>query len=624
MKLIMKTFLVAGGNSTLLVENCEIKNRKKLIAQYLGKVEQIGFVEKNRLEMMGSELCINGTLAFASQLPSKRGLLQTSGIQKQIQYINSKTWTTIELPIQVSIKRGIVIFPGIGFLCSTKEMKVTKKLLSKYCETYSLPAFGVALYKDDQLTPYVYVKKTNSLFKETSCGSGSLAICLFTGLQKIRQLTGEYISVKIKRNSITISAQVKELKNYAILPKGNTMSNTVPQILKGFRDFLPEEARKRQWLKDQIIKVFELWGFAPLETPTLEPLELFAGQIGEDEKLFFKFKDSGDRDVALRYDQTVPTCRVVAQNFQQLVMPFKRYQIQPAFRAEKPQKGRYREFVQCDADIFGIDSPIADAEVIALGLDIYRKLGFQKARVLINDRQLLKDLPYEAIVAIDKLKKIGKDGVIAEMVAKGIEQKTAEEYLNTTLSLKPNATIATILEYLKQQGFDQDWYAFDPTIARSFSYSSGPIWEIEIPGLTGSVLGGERFDNLVEKIAGFKVPATGFGLGFDRTLEAAEELGLIPDMKTRTKVLVTVFSQELLPKSVEISTSLRNAGIPTETYTDATDKLGKQFKYANKQSIPYVVVIGPEEVANNTVQVKNMQTEEQKAVTVDELVDAIR
>ncbi len=396
------------------------------------------------------------------------------------------------------------------------------------------------------------------------------------------------------------------------------MPNT-PQLLKGFRDFLPEDARKRQWLKDQIIKVFELWGFSPLETPTLEPLELFAGQIGEDEKLFFKFKDSGDRDVALRYDQTVPTCRVVAQNFQQLVMPFKRYQIQPAFRAEKPQKGRYREFVQCDADIFGVDSPLADAEVIALSLDIYRKLGFPKARVLINDRQLLKDLPYEAIVAIDKLKKIEEGGVIAEMVAKGIPQDTAEKYLKTTLALKPNTTITTILEYLKQQGFDEDWYAFDPTIARSFSYSSGPIWEIEIPGLSGSVLGGERFDNLVEKIAGFKVPATGFGLGFDRTLEAAQELGLIPEMKTKTKVLVTVFSPELLSKSVELCTQLRDANIPTEIYTNADDKLGKQFKYANKQSIPYVVVIGPEEVASKTVQVKNMKTEEQKAVAITEI-----
>lgn len=404
------------------------------------------------------------------------------------------------------------------------------------------------------------------------------------------------------------------------------LTKTQLQPLRGFRDFLPAEAKKRQWLRDQITKTFELWGFDPLETPTLEPLELFAGQIGEEEKLFFKFKDSGDRDVALRYDQTVPACRVIAQYAQELPMPFKRYQIQPAFRAEKPQKGRYREFVQCDADIFGVESPLADAEVIALGLDIYRRLGFKKARVLINDRQLLKDLPYQAIVAIDKLKKIGNDGVVAEMVGKGIDEKKAKEYLDIVLNLKPNATIATILKYLKQQGFDQDWYAFDPTIARSFSYSSGPIWEIEIPGLEGkslSVLGGERFDGLVEKIAGFKVPGTGFGLGFDRTLEAAEELGLVPKFTTNAKVLVTIFSPELQSVSMQTVSRLRNANIATELYTNAEDKLAKQLKYANKKGIPYVVVIGPDEQIANSVVLKEMKSGNQQTLALNDVVKTL-
>src|SRR3990167_7715182 len=184
------------------------------------------------------------------------------------------------------------------------------------------------------------------------------------------------------------------------------MINNKLQTIKGFRDFLPEEAKKRQWLRNKLAEICEQWGYGPLETPTLEPLEIFEGLIGEDEKLFYKFKDQGDRDVVLRYDQTVPTCRVVAQYFRELPMPFKRYQIQSNFRAEKPQKGRYREFTQCDADIFGIKSPTADAEVIALSLDIYRQLGFKKVKVLFNNRDLLKKLPYEAIVSIDKLKKI--------------------------------------------------------------------------------------------------------------------------------------------------------------------------------------------------------------------------
>ncbi|MBI5358854.1 histidine--tRNA ligase [Candidatus Amesbacteria bacterium] len=395
------------------------------------------------------------------------------------------------------------------------------------------------------------------------------------------------------------------------------MSNTI-QTLKGFRDFLPEEALRRAWLKEQIIKVFEKWGYDPLETPTLEPLKLFAGQIGEDEKLFFKFKDNGGRDVALRYDQTVPTCRVVGAN--QLTMPFRRYQIQPAFRAENTQKGRYREFVQCDADIFGSTSPLADAEVIALSLDIYKSLGFKNAKVLVNDRSLLSDLPYTAIVAIDKLSKIGEDGVIKDMMSKNISGDKAREYLTKIKNLKPNKTIETIFEYLMESGFSKDWFVFEPTLARSFSYSTGAIWEVVIPEIGGgSVLGGERFDNLVEKISGKKIPSTGFGLGFDRTLEAAMQLNLIPELKTKTKVLVTIFSQDLYSQALQLSCSLRNAGINCELYPDVV-KLDKQLKYADAKSIPYVAILGPEEIASQTVKLKDMKTGEQKCLPEQELI----
>jgi histidyl-tRNA synthetase len=383
------------------------------------------------------------------------------------------------------------------------------------------------------------------------------------------------------------------------------------QTLKEFRDFLPERALQRDWLKEQIVTVFQKWGFDPLETPTLEPLELFEGQIGEDEKLFFKFKDPGKRDVALRYDQTVPTCRVVGQYVQQLAMPFRRYQIQPAFRAENTQRGRYREFLQCDADIFGTTSPYADAELIALSLDIYKTLGFPKVTVLINDRSLLKDIPYDAIVAIDKLKKIGKDGVIQDMVKKGISEETAETYFTKVQSLQPNDTIRVILEYLKNAGFPDDWYVFEPTLARSFSYSSGPIWEIEIPGFKGSVLGGERFDNLVAKISNNQIPGTGFGLGFDRTLEAAEQFELIPQLNTNTKVLVTVFGTEMQKYSLALANSMRKAQINTELYPDPSIQIGKQLKYASKKEIPYVVIAGDDEMMKKEVIIKNMKTGEQ-------------
>jgi histidyl-tRNA synthetase len=398
------------------------------------------------------------------------------------------------------------------------------------------------------------------------------------------------------------------------------MSNNKIQTLKGFRDFLPEEALKRQWLKNKLVEIFEIWGYDPMETPTLEPLEIFKGQVGEDEKLFFQFEDQGGRKVALRYDQTIPTCRAIGQYSNELVMPFRRYQMQSAFRSEKPQKGRYREFLQCDADIFGITSPLADAEVIALSLDIYKRLGFKKAVVLINDRELLNDLPYDAIVSIDKLKKIGKDGVISEMVAKGIPQDKAVEYFDFVTLLKPNERINFILDYLKNYGFDESWYKFEPTLARSFSYSSGPIWEIEIPDSTGgSVLGGERYDNIVKSISNIDVPGTGFGLGFDRTLEALAEFKLIPNLKTNSKVLVTIFTEELLSESIKTLKVLRENNINTELYPDQNAKLDKQLKYADKKGIPYVIIIGQEEVDKNIVTLKNLLTKEQRQVTINEV-----
>ncbi len=397
---------------------------------------------------------------------------------------------------------------------------------------------------------------------------------------------------------------------------------TSPQTLKGFRDFLPPQALKRQWLKDRLVEIFEIWGFDPLETPTLEPLELFTGNIGEDEQYFYNFTDRGGRQVALRYDQTVPTCRVVGQYAQELPLPFRRYQIQPAFRAENPQKGRYREFIQCDADIFGVASPLADAEMIALSLDIYRRLGFKDAVVLVNDRSLLADLPYEAIVAIDKLEKIGEDGVIADMAAKGIAEATARKYLDQVRNLTPNDTIKTIFDYLDKSGFDSTWYKFEPTLARSFSYSTGPIWEVKIPGLEGgSVLGGERFDKLVERISGVNISGTGFGLGFDRTLEAAEASGLVPSFKTGSQLLVCTLGKDSLNTSLSLANALRNNLVNTEVYPDPEAKLDKQLKYADKKGIPFVAIIGEDEVKAQSITLKNMATGEQTSYSSDKPED---
>jgi histidyl-tRNA synthetase len=402
------------------------------------------------------------------------------------------------------------------------------------------------------------------------------------------------------------------------------MDTVKPQLLKGFRDFFPEQSYKRQFLTDKIRGVFELYGFLPIETPALEYLETFSGNIGEDEKLFFKFEDLGGRKVALRYDQTVPTCRFVAQYLNQIVMPFKRYQIQTVWRAEKPQKGRYREFIQCDADIFGISEPEADAETIALTLDLYKNFGFKDFIVKINDRDLFKDYPYEVIVIIDKINKIGKEIAIEEIMKKGYSKENAISFIEKLSNIKPSEKLEKIFSYLKSLGFSENNFTFDSSIARSFNYSNGPIWEVVVPGFTsGSVLGGERYDKLVGKFQNQDIPATGFALGFDRTLEAMEQFGLFPELKTKTKVLVTIFSPELLDDSLKIALLLRKNKINTDLFAQKTTRLDKQLKYANKQEIPFVIILGPEEVKKKTVKLKNMKTGIQKEYTIQELLKVI-
>lgn len=395
----------------------------------------------------------------------------------------------------------------------------------------------------------------------------------------------------------------------------NYMQKQNLQTLKGFRDFLPADVIKRQWVRDIMIKTAEAWGYEPIETPTLESYGVFKGEIGEDEKLFYKFTDNGGREVMLRYDQTVPTCRYVAANQNNLTFPFRRYQTQSVFRAENTQRGRYREFTQFDLDIFGVAGPSADAEVIAVNLDSLLKIGFKKPVIIFNNRDLMKNIPYDAIVAIDKLKKIGREGVIADMISKGITESNANNYFDAVLNIKPDETIKTIIEYLEKSGFDSQYYRFEPTLARSFSYSQGPIWELVIEDYTvGSIGGGERYDGMMERLTGFKMPATGMAYGFDRTVEAADQLGLIPTSKSKTQVLVTIFNPSLQGETLKVAQQLREAGINTELYPDPSDKLDKQFKYADKKGIPFAIIIGQDEADQNVVTLKNLSTRDQQAL----------
>jgi len=397
------------------------------------------------------------------------------------------------------------------------------------------------------------------------------------------------------------------------------------QTLKGFRDFLPSDVYKRNWVKNIMVKNAQSWGYEPIETPTLEPYSIFADEIGEDSKLIFKFKDNGERDVALRYDQTVPTCRYVANNLNTLTLPFRRYQVQSVFRAEKPQKGRYREFTQFDLDIFGVKDASADAEVITQNLDTYMKIGFKKPVIIFNNRNLMQGIPYAAIVAIDKLKKIGESGVIADMMGKGISEIQAKAYFDQVKNIKPDATINTIITYLEKSGFSSEFYRFEPTLARSFSYSEGPIWEITIEDYAvGSVGGGERYDGMMKRLTGQQIAATGVAFGFDRTVEAADQLNLIPTPKSTTTVLVTIFSPTLQDRSLSEAKILRNARINTELYPDPSAKMEKQLKYADKKGIPYALVIGQDEADKGVVTLKNLSSRAQTTLTIDEAISKLQ
>ncbi len=405
------------------------------------------------------------------------------------------------------------------------------------------------------------------------------------------------------------------------------------QTLKGFRDFLPGEARKRQYVINKLKGVFESFGFEPLETPALEYEEVLLGKYGEEgDKLMYRFTDNGGRKVALRYDQTVPLARVAAQYQNELPMPFKRYQIQPVWRAENTQKGRFREFLQCDIDTVGTTSPLADAEIIAAAAKSLQELGFKNFKIIINDRNifalLLKRKAFSEkslqiiIKTMDKLKKIGREAVLDEMIEKGIPSEQATYAIQTIEQMQPTDNLRQIFDLLVNLGVDKSRFEFSPTLARGLDYYTGMIFELEVEGYTaGSVAGGGRFDNLIGLFTGKSLPAVGVAFGFDRLIEAMDQLNLFPNDLATSKVLITIFSSELEEKSIEISSRLRSNNINSELWLDPETKLEKQLKYADQKGIPYVIIIGPEEAEANKVTLKNLESQTQdKLITLDEAI----
>lgn len=400
--------------------------------------------------------------------------------------------------------------------------------------------------------------------------------------------------------------------------------------LKGFRDFLPSQMAVRNMVKKICIDTFELFGFEPLETPTLEYSSVLMGKYGaEGDKLVYSFKDKGGRDVGMRYDLTVPTSRVLSTY--NLPLPFKRYQIQPVWRADNTQKGRYREFTQCDIDIFGSNSPTSDAEIIAIIYNIFTKLNFKKFSIKINSRSVLNNLLTSAgiekdknsvLQTLDKIQKIGQDGVQKELINKGIPQPQIDSIFEYIKTAQPDDYLNQVFQKIIDFGVPSFAFTFDPTLVRGLDYYTGPIFEtyVEEPKI-GSITGGGRYDNLVKSLGGPDIPAVGSSLCLDRLVDCILDQNLIENIpKTNTKILVANFGQ--VAKEIELLNLLRNNSIAS-TYYFSNDKLGKQITYADSIGINFIAIIGENEAKNGTVTLKNLKTKEQETTTFESLLSKL-
>lgn len=424
------------------------------------------------------------------------------------------------------------------------------------------------------------------------------------------------------------------------------------QTLKGFRDFLPADAIVRKRLVEKITTVFEKFGYDPLETPALEYAETLMGKYGDDaDKLLYTFEDRGGRKVGMRYDQTVPLARIAAQ-YQDIPKPFKRYQVQPVWRAENTQKGRYREFLQCDADIIGDTSAAtADAEILALFWNIYKEIGFKDIKIVINSRLVLKQLITNAmsktelpqatflsiVRSIDKMDKIGETGVREELISKGI----TTEQINMLFKLitewsaldfnNLDKTGDSLLKFsietaVNNFNIPKEKIVFDPKLARGLDYYTGIIFEAVLDGAGGSLGGGGRYDELINQFVGKPLSAVGFAIGFDRTLEAAKELKLVSEETTVTRVLVAYKdnNKDVFPMALNITAALREAGVNTELFLDPKKDLDKQLKYADKKGIRFVLIIGEEEIQKNTIKLKDMKTGDQEEKDLKTILTLIK
>ncbi|MGC2237558.1 MAG: histidine--tRNA ligase [Pyrinomonadaceae bacterium] len=457
------------------------------------------------------------------------------------------------------------------------------------------------------------------------------------------------------------------------------MSKTQPA--RGMRDFLPADVRKREYVIKIIKEVYESYGFEPLETPSVENLETLTGKYGEEgSQLIFKILKRGEKldlsqgekglsDLALRYDLTVPLARVVANYKNDLPKFFKRYQIQPVWRADRPAKGRYREFYQCDVDAIGSKSMLVEAELISAVSEILRRLGFEDFEIQINHRKVLTGIlnaanvpiekHVETLITLDKLDKIGMKAIISELIQKGISPDSADKLAfvtkldkvtqpdNESIFLDWENDIEQLLKNKPEQlqefreGKDElrsilnleatnqelSNVKLNPYLARGLSYYTGAIMEVVLTkgDFSGSIAGGGRYDGLIGMFGKEQIPACGVSIGLERIIVVMEERGMFPEdlLDAAADVMVTIWDEDSAGESLKLAGELRQQGLRVLVYPEA-DKLGKQFKYASQINVSFVCVLGDEELKENKVTLKNMRSGEQETVSREGIKEKIK
>lgn len=434
-----------------------------------------------------------------------------------------------------------------------------------------------------------------------------------------------------------------------------------PRTLKGFRDFLPNEARKRQYVINILKRVFESYGFEPLETPALEYAEILTGKYGDEgDKLMYRFKDKGDRDVAMRYDQTIPLARVIAQYPVNIPKPFKRYQIQNVWRAENPQRGRFREFLQCDIDNVGDPTNYSSAEILVCIYDCLKSLGIKNFEIGINDRdsltydelgtkfQLPEDVAQNFVRSMDKLEKKSRSEVTNEIVENSrgfLDLNLTNSILDQIEKSTPSDKITFIINTAIKMGVPSNTIKFRPMLVRGLDYYTDEIFEVTVDGYKGSIGGGGRYNGLVNMFLDYldSIPAVGFAFGFDRLMEVMEEQELLPDNIFNKKVLISSLSSDpsVKDKTIEFAQKLRKETIATDLiFTDEfttgniiddvenrkPEKIKKLlYRFSDTKKVDFIVLVDEKSLNDNYLEVKNAKN--QKAymrISFENLLEHLR